>query len=103
MKRRWISAAVFGLVMLVCGLVIGSYADGGNPTVGGEGAYNLPWFNATKGFGLGLLDVTPYILNANPAGDATFGTVDTGQGAYDLWGMDQNLSLIHISSPRDRS
>lgn len=92
MKRKKLGAILFGLIlMLFIRIAIGYASNGGNPTVGEDGLFNFPWFNATKGFALGPVDVTPWIQNADPAGAATFASVDTGQGANELYDMDQNV------------
>ena len=80
MKRRWIGATVLGLILLITGFVFGvSYADEGNPTIGGLGAYNLPWFNASVGVNApdyyldGTLNLTAWI-------EAEIAAVEGGAG-----------------------
>lgn len=83
----------FLLIMLVAtaGLVYAAVpGDTLRTTAAGVSTLVVDYLNSTRYY-IGATEVTGYIQNANPAGDANFGTVDTGQGAYELWGMDQNV------------
>ena len=93
----------FVLIMLlgISGLVYAAVpGDTLRTTAAGVSTLVVDYLNSTYYY-IGGTDVTGYIQNADPAGDATLGTLDTGQGANELYDMDQNVlttSDVNFSS-----
>jgi len=87
---RW---AVFAAVWLAVGLAVGVLGAGSDPTVGTSGIKNFPWVNATSFKFTGELwrgstNLTGRVLGSWDVG-LSAPTLDTGQGANELYPMDQ--------------
>jgi len=87
---RWV---VFAAVWLAVGLAVGVLGAGSDPTVGTSGIKNFPWVNATSFKFTGELwrgstNLTGRLLGSWDVG-LSAPTLDTGQGANELYPMDQ--------------
>jgi len=77
------------IVFVLMGMAVG--VEGATPAGmwnGNTGVFTEKYLNATLGYYMGTTNVTPYILNADPAGDANFSSLEADdlyvRGSYNV-------------------